>query len=51
MFIDSGEVTSTQGKEFPIMTTKEELKNKAAIEEGEQLIAKVWRRTEEVCTN
>ena len=33
------------------MTTKEELKNKAAIEEWEQLIAKIRRRTEEVCTN
>ena len=33
MFIDSGKVTSTWGKEPPIMTTREELKKEAAREE------------------
>ena len=39
MFIDSGKVTSTWGKEPPVMTTREEWK---------KLIAQGWRRTEEV---
>ena len=39
MFIDSGKVTSTWGKEPPLLTTREELK---------KLIAQGWRRTEEV---
>ena len=39
MFIDSGKVTSIWGKEPPVMTTREEWK---------KLIAKGWRRTEEV---
>ena len=33
MFIDSGKVTSTWGKEPPVMTTREELKKDAAREE------------------
>ena len=32
MFIDSGKVTSTWGKEPPLMTTREELNTKAARE-------------------
>ena len=47
MFIDSGKVTSTQGKEPPFITTKKELKKYAAREEWEKLIAKGWRRIEE----
>ena len=47
MFIDSGNVTSTSGKELPIMTTREELKKDAAREEWKKLIAQGWRRTEE----
>ena len=39
MFIDSGKVTSTWGKEPPVMTTREEWK---------KLIAQGWRRTDEV---
>ena len=30
MFIDSGKITSTRGKEPPVMTTREELKKEAA---------------------
>ena len=33
MFIDSGKVTSTWGKEPPVMTNREELKKEAAREE------------------
>ena len=38
MFIDSGKVTATLGKEPPVITTREEWK---------KLIAQGWRRTEE----
>ena len=48
MFIDSGKVTSTWGKEPPIMTTREELKIEAAREAWEKLITQGWRRTEVV---
>ena len=47
MFIDSGKVTSTWGKEPSVITTREEWKKDAAREEWKNLIAKVWRRTEE----
>ena len=47
MFIDSGKVISTQGKEPPFITTKKELKKYAAREEWEKLIAQGWRRTKE----
>tara|TARA_B100000989_G_scaffold137764_1_gene102386 strand:- start:326 stop:472 length:147 start_codon:yes stop_codon:yes gene_type:complete len=47
MFIDYGKVTSTWGQEPPFMTTREELKKKAAREEWEKIIAQGWRRTEE----
>ena len=47
MFIDSGKVTSTWGKEPPVMTTREELKKYEASEELKTLIAQSWRRTEE----
>ena len=50
MFIDSGKVTSTWGKEPPVMTTREELKKEVAREEWKKLIAQGWRRTEEVWT-
>ena len=50
MFIDSGKVTSTWGKEPPLMTTREELKKDAAREEWKKLIAQGWRRTEESST-
>ena len=46
MFIDSGKVTSTWGKEPPVMTTREELKKVEAREEWKKLIAQGWRRTE-----
>ena len=48
MFIDSGKITSTWGKEPPLMTTREELKIEAAREVWGKLIAQGWRRTEEV---
>ena len=47
IFIDSGKVTSTWGKEPPVMTTREELKKDAAREQWEKLIAQGWRRAEE----
>ncbi len=50
MFIDSGKVTSTWGKEPPVMTSREELKIEFAREEWKKLIAQGWRRTEEVWT-
>ena len=50
MFIDSWKVTSTQGKEPPILKTRKELKKEAAREEWKKLIAQGWRRTEEVWT-
>ena len=36
-----------QGKEPPVITTREELKKDAAREEWKKLIAQGWRRTEE----
>ena len=50
MFIDSGKVNSTWGKEPPVMITREELKKGAAREKWKKLIAQGWRRTEEVWT-
>ena len=50
MFIDSGKVTSTWGKEPPVMTTREELKKEAGREEWKNSIAQGWGRTEEVWT-
>ena len=47
MFFDSGKVTSTWGKEPPVMPTREELKKEEAREEWKKLIAQGWRRTEE----
>ena len=41
MFIDSGKVTSTWGKEPPVMTTREELKKDAAREEWKNLLLRV----------
>ena len=49
MLIDSGKVTSTWGKEPPVMTTREELKKNAARKEFKNLITQGWRRTEEDC--
>ena len=50
MFIDSGKVTSTWGKEPPVMTSREELKIELAREEWKKLVSLGWRRTEEVWT-
>ena len=50
MFIDSGKVTHTWGKEPPVMTSREELKIELAREEWKKLITLGWRRTEEVWT-
>ena len=47
MFIDSGKVTSTQGKEITFITAWEELKKEAAWEEWENLIAPILRRNEQ----
>ena len=47
MFIDSGKVTSTWGKEPPVMTTRKELKKEPAREEWKKLIAQGLRRAEE----
>ena len=51
MFIDSGKVTSKQGKEPTIMTTRERLKKEAAKEEQKKLIAPGWRTTKEDWAN
>ena len=48
MFIDYGKVTSTWGKEPPVMTTREELKIEKAREEWKKLISQGWRVTPEV---
>ena len=48
MFVDSGKVTSTWGKEPPVMTTREELKKEVAREEWKKLISQGWRVTREV---
>jgi len=45
MFINSGKVTSTWGKEPPVMTNREESKKDAAREEWKKLIAQGWRIT------
>ena len=37
MFIDSGKVTYTWGKESPVMTTREELKKEAAKKRIEKI--------------
>jgi len=50
MFIDSGKVISTWGKEQPVMTTREELKIEVAREAWKQLIVQGLRRTEEFWT-
>ena len=47
MFIDSGKVTSTQGKEITFITAWEELKKEAAWEEWENLIAPILRRNKQ----
>ena len=45
LFIYSGKLTFTWGKEPPFIITWEELKKEAAREEWKNLIAKEWRRT------
>ena len=50
MFIDSGKIFSTWGKEPPIMTSREELKIEIAREEWKKLTAQGWRRTDEIWT-
>ena len=50
IFIDSGKVNSTWGKETIFMTTWEELKKAAAREEWKKLIAQSWRNTWEEWT-
>ena len=50
MFIDSGKIISTWGKEPPVMTSREEFKIELAREEWGKLMAQGWRRTEEVWT-
>ena len=47
MFIDSGKINSSLGRETPVITNREELKKEAAREEWGKLIAHGWRRTEE----
>ena len=40
MFFDAGRITSTWGKESPIITSRKELKIKLAKEEWQKLIAR-----------
>ena len=51
MFIDFGKVTSTWGKEPPVMTTRKELKKEDAREEWKKLVSQGWRVTKEVWNN
>jgi len=48
MFIDSGKVTSTWGKEPPVMTTSVSVDIDLAREIYERLISQGWRKTVEV---
>ena len=48
MFIDSGKVIGTFGKEPPVLTTREELKIDKAREEYKKLLSQGWRKTEPV---
>ena len=45
MFIDSGKIVGVLGKEPTVLTTREELKIKAAREAWKKLIAQGWRKT------
>ena len=45
MFIDSGKIIGTFGKDTPIMTTREELKIEAARAEWKKLISQGCRKT------
>ena len=47
IFVDSGKVTSTWGKEPPVMKTRKKFKKEEAREEWKKFIAQGWRRTEE----
>ena len=51
MFIDSGKVTSTWGKEPPVMTKREELKIEKARDEYKKLLSQGWRKTPPVWGN
>ena len=51
MFIDSGKVTSTWGKEPPVMTKREELKIEKARDEYKKLLSQGWRKTSPVWEN
>ena len=51
MFIDSGKVTSTWGKEPPVMTKREELKIEKARDEYKKLLSQGWRKTSPVWGN
>ncbi len=48
MFIDSGKVASTWGKEPPVMTLREILKIELVKQEWKKLISQGWRVTQEV---
>ena len=47
MFIDSGKVISTWGKQPPVMTRREEFNKDAAKEEYKNLIVQGWSITED----
>ena len=51
MFIDSGKVTSTWGKEPPVMTKREELKIEKARDEYKKLLSQGWRKPPPVWEN
>ncbi len=51
IFIDSGKVTSTWGKEPPVMTKREELKIEKARDEYKKLLSQGWRKTPPVWGN
>ena len=51
MYIDSGKVTSTWGKEPPVMTKREELIIEKARDEYKKLLSQGWRKTPPVWGN
>ena len=48
IFIDSGKIIGTLGKEPPLMKTRQEIKVDKARDEWKKLIAQGWRRIKPV---
>ena len=50
MFVDTGKIVGTLGKEPPLMTTTVSVEIDLAREIYERLVSQGWRKTEEVWT-